>query len=466
MRLRMSANRPGSRIAVIDDDLGMVTSLRTLLAREGHEVRTAQTRAEGVELVRTFQPELALLDYHLGPEIGADVVRDVRAFDMLCQVLLVTGYAAEQPARKLLEELDIQGFHDKGDGPDRLMILVDAALKHARALRKLDTQRRQLRHLLAVGPEITRIQPVPDLLVASLHALSTMLRGGDGLIATTNSGLFVLGAADCTVSVHAGIGRFGDVSTVGELPRSASEKIALGLSVEVPTASDGWVVVPLVTRDGDRGCMIVEAAELPDEARDPCCLFARQVTQSLENVTLYERATVDALTRLLRRDVGLQRLDEARRLAARTQTPTSVILIDIDHFKNVNDSYGHAAGDLVLRAVSAAVTRGCRIGDVASRHGGEELLVVLPATDAEGARVVAERIRKQIASETLVVDGHGIRVTASFGVAGAAAEAQASITSADLVHAADKALYRAKGAGRNRVCVAHQQGESHVPRAA
>jgi len=453
MRLRAAGKRTGHRIAVVDDDITLVESICKLLERDGHDVRSATNRRDGVELVRSFEPHLLLLDYHLGADTGVSVVEDIREFDPLCQVLLVTGYAAEQPARTLLAKLDIQGFHDKGDGPERLLVLVDAALKHARALRTLDRRRRHLRLLLDAGTTIARLQPVPELLASSLEALGALLAGGDGMIATANSGLFVLGSPSSTVSVQAGSGRFAEVRGLHDLPPATSDAVRAALSADVPTVRAGWVMVPLRTRDGDRGCMIVEADALPDDVIEPCELLARQVTQALENVLLYERATVDTLTTLFTRDFGLRRLEEAVRLGGRTGAPTSAVLVDVDHFKRVNDTYGHAAGDLVLRAVSGAVRASCRSTDVAARYGGEELLVVLPATDERGACVIAERIRARIAAEQVHVDGVAIRVTASLGVATVGPTAAGELPVTLLVEAADRGLYAAKRAGRDRTAV-------------
>ena len=205
---------------------------------------------------------------------------------------------------------------------------------------------------------------------------------------------------------------------MSELPIGLAPIVTSALDRATPYAKDGrYVIVPLQTRGGDRGCMIVESAELHVDAVEACEIYARQVTQALENVMLYERATVDGLTRLYTRDYGLQRLNEAFSLGSRTEEPTSVILVDIDHFKRVNDTFGHAGGDLVLRAVAAAMREECRVTDVASRHGGEEFLLVLPATDSAGARILAERIRERLSRERIVFDGVTIAVTASFGVA-------------------------------------------------
>jgi len=457
VRLRSAAVSTGRRIVVIDDDEGLVTSLVRLLRAEGHDVHSAGSRADGVEVVRRVGPDLVLLDYHLGADTGAEVVREIRTFDRLCQVLLVTGYAAEQPARKLLAELDIQGFHDKGDGPNKLLVQIDGALKHAKVLRALDRQRRQLRYLLDVGPEIARIQPVRELLDVALRGLGRLLHGGDGLIATSNSGLFVLGDPLETVSIHAGTGRWADVRSLSELAPDTVATVRCGFGLSAPSSNAGFVVVPLSTRNGDRGCMLVEASELPADAVEACELFARQVTQAIENVTLYERATVDPLTQLFNRAMGVQRLDEAMRLGTRTKTPTSVILLDIDRFKTINDTYGHAAGDLVLRAVSSLLKQTARTTDVTCRYGGEELLVVLPATDLAGAAALAERIRVRMSQAPFNVDGHSLAVTASFGVACAPLESS-EVRASDLIAAADRALYRAKGSGRNVVCLEESPG--------
>jgi two-component system, cell cycle response regulator len=466
MRLRAKSQGTGHRIAVVEDDAALRESTAQLLVRDGHEVRTAESHEQAVELIRSWSPHLVLLDYYLSHGTGESVVREVRTFDERCQVLLVTGYASEQPARKLLADLEIQGYHDKSDGPQRLMVLVDAALKHYRALDRIARQRAQLRHILDVSPEITRIQPVSTLLETALRQLGGLLRGGDGFIATTNSGLFVLGAAAERVSIQAAIGRFSGVDAIAQLPPALASLVLEAMVDAAPRATgDGFVVVPLLTRTGDAGCMIVEAAELPADAVEACELYGRQVTQALENVLLYERVTVDAMSRLHTRDVGLQRLDEALRLGERIALPTSVVMLDVDHFKRINDTFGHAAGDLAIRSLGAAVRGVCRTTDIASRHGGEEVLVVLPATDGEGALALAERLRARIAAERFLFEGQVISMTASLGVAtaptrGASGSSPEPMAAHELVRRADIALYRAKRTGRDRVCAAGAEDDA------
>jgi diguanylate cyclase (GGDEF)-like protein len=127
----------------------------------------------------------------------------------------------------------------------------------------------------------------------------------------------------------------------------------------------------------------------------------------------------------------------------------SLLMIDIDHFKSVNDRYGHPAGDRVLRDVARLLQEGVRTVDTVGRYGGEEFVAILPQTEMADARQLAERLRRAIEAHVVKVPAGEIRVTVSIGVAKYPAVAIA--TPDDLVRAADQALYRAKEEGRNRV---------------
>jgi diguanylate cyclase (GGDEF)-like protein len=140
--------------------------------------------------------------------------------------------------------------------------------------------------------------------------------------------------------------------------------------------------------------------------------------------------------------------------AAREQKPVSLMIIDIDRFKNYNDMLGHQQGDITLQAVAQAIKKSVkRPSDFAARWGGEEFVVLLPATDIDGAIILAERLRAEI--EALVIpceDERGRKVTVSIGVSSYASSPDApGKISEDLVQKADAALYKAKEAGRNRV---------------
>lgn len=177
-------------------------------------------------------------------------------------------------------------------------------------------------------------------------------------------------------------------------------------------------------------------------------------------------ALTDGLTGLANRRAFDQMLEREWNRTLREGSQISLLLLDIDHFKQFNDRYGHQFGDDCLRAVASAVVGAVRASDIAARYGGEELSVVLPACDLSGATEIAERIRCSVESLRLVhdgmIEGHGrscpqsnVSVTVSIGVATALARHGGTMRMAEsLLMAADNALYKAKEAGRNRLATA------------
>ena len=157
----------------------------------------------------------------------------------------------------------------------------------------------------------------------------------------------------------------------------------------------------------------------------------------------------DELTRLPNRRAVLDALDRQLAMARRGRQPLSVLMLDIDHFKRVNDTHGHLVGDEVLREVARRVAARLRGQDVAGRFGGEEFLVILPSTLAEGARQVAESLRLGIAQAPVRTSGGDVPVTISIGVFGG--ELVPGARPDDLIQGADAMLYQAKNSGRNRV---------------
>lgn len=158
-------------------------------------------------------------------------------------------------------------------------------------------------------------------------------------------------------------------------------------------------------------------------------------------------ATEDPLTHLLnRRGLG-DALHITLASAARHSQPMSAVMVDVDHLKKINDSFGHEVGDQVIQQVSRVLDRMCRGSDVVARTGGDEFMLVLPNTELPDARTLAERIRTEIAERPIVVDQQRIHVTISLGVA----SARGQIDLDELYQEADRAMYLAKRGGRNRV---------------
>jgi diguanylate cyclase (GGDEF)-like protein len=160
-------------------------------------------------------------------------------------------------------------------------------------------------------------------------------------------------------------------------------------------------------------------------------------------------ASHDELTGLFNRRYVLERIEEKLPQIKRHQLNFCIMIMDVDHFKNVNDEYGHAAGDDVLRTTAEILTRELRQDDIVARYGGEEFLMLLPMTELSSAEMLVERLRSTIEKQTYLFEGVRISVTASFGIT----QYALNDTADKMIDRADKALYQAKLAGRNCVKV-------------
>ncbi|MGX6449246.1 diguanylate cyclase, partial [Patulibacter sp. S7RM1-6] len=225
-------------------------------------------------------------------------------------------------------------------------------------------------------------------------------------------------------------------------------------------ASDGALHALAVRMNarGLRGTVVVGRRDEPFSAEESEVVryLAAQAAVSLENVGRHEQAEREAHTDALTGIANRRRFDD---LLARTLdlahehgVPVSLLMVDLDHFKRVNDEHGHASGDLVLQAAADALRVNTRAGDVAARFGGEEFAVLLPGAAPDVALGIAEELRDAIArTQVTTADGRELRVTASIGAATLHGE---GLDAAGLVAAADGALYRAKRTGRNRTVTA------------
>ena len=182
-------------------------------------------------------------------------------------------------------------------------------------------------------------------------------------------------------------------------------------------------------------------------------LFLQGLGLALNNAIAHDRlqrlAALDPLTGIYNRRFGLGRLREEFGRAVRAQAPLGVLMIDIDHFKTVNDTYGHLIGDRLLKSVCAIARSSLREGDVLLRYGGEEFVAILPAASAVDLRRLGERLRRAVEDSSLTDGEKSVRVTLSVG--GAAYPNQNVESEETLMRLADEALYRAKESGRNRV---------------
>jgi len=244
--------------------------------------------------------------------------------------------------------------------------------------------------------------------------------------------------------------RQGRVRERGDISPPETAKPVIG----APIAYAGQFLGTLVVRSDD-------PAHIWSESEVQALLaIAHQVWEAVSQARLFAEKEQESLTDVLtdclnRRGFDLQ-LECDLRLAAETEQPLSLVMVDIDHFKRVNDTYGHATGDQVLRALAAVLREEITGRATASRFGGEEFALILPQREIEEARAFAERIRARVAY--MNVPEVDVTITASFGIATFPLHGSSR---ASLIESADAALYQAKNTGRNRVCTPQMSAVQH-----
>jgi diguanylate cyclase (GGDEF)-like protein len=204
------------------------------------------------------------------------------------------------------------------------------------------------------------------------------------------------------------------------------------------------------------GTRLTRATELGDGDRiqlGTATLLRFAIVDEAEEVALvrvYQAGRIDGLTGIANRAAFDERLDKELAFAVRHGAPLSVALFDVDHFKKINDTFGHPAGDEVLKGVAGVLSRTVRTEDVVARYGGEEFVVVMRELDVGAASSLADRLRESLAAHPVEAAGQTIRLTASAGVASLAC-CGPDASKAAIVAKADARLYQAKQGGRNRV---------------
>jgi diguanylate cyclase (GGDEF)-like protein len=221
-------------------------------------------------------------------------------------------------------------------------------------------------------------------------------------------------------------------------------------------ANERILLVPL-TQEGEGTAGLLRLAGIADDFspddRDVLAILATQASIALQNAALHERAvaqaSTDGLTGLLNHRSFQTRLQEEVAQAVRSSHPLSVVMVDLDDFKAVNNTYGHRTGDALLCAVAEALRASVRMGDLVARYGGDEFAIIMPVTNIDEVTIIAERVRAAIIEQHVVEGGIPISVYASIGVASLPLHAQ---TREALIRVADEAAYTAKHTGKGRVC--------------
>ena len=306
----------------------------------------------------------------------------------------------------------------------------------------------ELERLVAFGQALGRALDFESIRVAIGQHLSA-LAGTDNLWVLVREGTEWQALAGDTRGAEAVL-QWGDI---------AEQLLASGAADKTPTqlSAARAIGIPLIVGGTAMGVLGVrlEQGVLPADKRRIIEAAAALLAVSVKNAQLFrevkENSVRDALTGCFTRGHALDVIDAELRRARRSQTPVSMIMFDLDHFKDVNDRHGHLCGDAVLSAIGKRMKEVLRGSDLKCRYGGEEFLVLLPETPLHGARRVAETLRKEIADRPVPWSGEALTITASFGLA---QTLPGEVNVEAVIARADQALYRAKDDGRNCVRIA------------
>jgi two-component system, cell cycle response regulator len=423
VRKSRSGNASGYTILLVDDNAEYLETTRILLGHEGHAVICAEDGEAALALLRERHVDLMLLDFYMPGLTGEEVVARLRIFNPYVQVILQTGYASEQPPRELLRRLDIQGYHDKSEGPEKLLMWTDVGLKFADSIRMLNKSRQGLRYILDTTPDLHKIQPLDDLLQGILYQVAGLLGAVNSFLAVLPEGSgqlegFVATIEDDTeLIVRAGTGRFsgrGDLS--GLLEEGNAAIVAETLKRTSISVSEAVTLVPLRVGEATLGLIYLDRPATQKEDVELLQVFANQAAVAIQNMQLYNLATLDSLTGAFARGFFDKWLLRELRTSLRSQAPLALLMIDLDAMKKVNDTAGHLAGDQALKTVGSVLRQATRTTDVVGRYGGDEFAVVLPQSEAEGSEVVIRRILRLLEERPLDTPAGPYPISVSIGL--------------------------------------------------
>jgi len=239
-------------------------------------------------------------------------------------------------------------------------------------------------------------------------------------------------------------------------PQSLYRVVPSSPEIEVLKSIEPHILVPLQAKGTINGLLVlgekIGGEPFDDRDREYLMNIAGLAAIAIHNAYLFELTTTDRMTKLKLKHAFLNTLQERLRRGNLPEETVSLVMLDIDHFKRVNDTFGHLAGDETLKGAAAIVLEEVRMIDVAARYGGEEFILLLPGTDKKGAWEVAERIRQRIEEAGFVSGQRLVRVTVSLGVA--EFDPYLDTSPAVFIERVDRALYASKQNGRNRSTLA------------
>ena len=450
----------GEKILLADDDRQLRETLQEFLTGQGYAVTAAADGHEAMAALQEQEFALALLDLMLPGYSGLDILSQLKARTPDTEVILFTGHAGLESAVQALR-LGAYDYLLKAD-----LRLADLQALVARALerRHLARENRELVENISKAQEelvkrrareLTQVRQIAETLAGPL-TWDQLVRGLVNLIWDSLS-LELLGLQLQGPESELPLSAYRRGPDVPEATYQTFQDLLQGQLAPDPAAPPVGTPLPaMLWQRLQVGNVILAAGAgrhepLTSEETELFRIFILQGEAGIKNLVLFDQvksmATRDALTGLYNYGYFKEALHYEVEKSRRYKMPLSLLFLDIDNFKLVNDTLGHLKGDKTMRQVAAILKQGIRQADLICRYGGDEFIMLLSQTPPDQAMVLAERLRHHIAQSSMNRLEQRCKVTVSIGVAGLRPE----MSTEDLIKEADAALYRAKQAGKNRV---------------
>ncbi|MDB5802569.1 MAG: sensor histidine kinase [Rhodocyclales bacterium] len=278
-------------VLLVDDDAEYRESTSRLLEREGHRVLQADCGTSALLILKDENVDLMLLDYFMPGMTGEEVVAELRTFNPYVQVILQTGYASEQPPRDLLRRLDIQGYHDKSEGPDKLLLWTDIGLKAAHTVQLLHKGRQCLRYLINATFDIHKIQTLDTLLQTILKQVTAMIGTTDSFLAIVTRSTAQPDNVPPQLYIKAGAGRFAGAGSVQDcLDPEAYGNVCDALAQSSMSVRNSATIMPLAAEGGAVGVIYIDREVSDENDIELLQIFASQSAIAIQNANLFAQA--------------------------------------------------------------------------------------------------------------------------------------------------------------------------------
>ncbi|MDA1088207.1 MAG: diguanylate cyclase [Verrucomicrobia bacterium] len=456
------------RVLVIDDDDLVRKLATTILTKSGCEVEAASDGREALHLLLLRDFDVTVVDLKMSGMDGLAFLTEALTICPWLGVIVVTGFARDEAverARRLGVDHILKKPFDVSDLLE--LVFMQAAAKREKLKSTADISLGQIRNALSLFQEIGRSASESETLLDAVRALR------HGLAFLEAEAMAVLSLDEDPV-----IMMFPHTSVTQEYINEfeahvrrrynafSGRQLPAGIQVEVegevlPSGAKSTMgecfSVPIIAAGEIRGLLSI-AAPGKDAYHESDMLFLYHAANLLATVLLTFRrmrqlVVRDSLTGLYNQRGVTEQLEGIWQLGKRYHYRVTIAMLDVDHFKNVNDTYGHPVGDMVLRELSTLVRDTVRASDIVGRYGGDELVIIFPNADQEDLKTFCDRLRAAVQDHPFCEGLHDLHLTVSIGIASSAGQDWLVLSSDSVVSQADKALYVAKQSGRDQVRV-------------